>query len=88
MNKGSITAEQLARISNALESTPTAAYTAPNDYPHAAPLFEQVPMLERERVTANAMRLYMHIPSVTTLALSAAAMQKRWASATNRSSAM
>lgn len=62
MIESGISPELVARISQALESTPTAAYTAPHDYPHAAPIFQQAPMLERERVTADAMRLYIHIP--------------------------
>lgn len=49
-------------IALALESTPTAAYTAPHDYPHGAPMFRHSPRLERERVSSDAMRLYLHIP--------------------------
>lgn len=52
----------LQRIARALESTPTAAYTAPHDYPHGAPMFKSSPGLERERVHSDVMRLYMHIP--------------------------
>src|SRR6056297_674198 len=52
----------LQRIARALESTPTAAYTAPHDYPHGAPMFKNSPGIERERVNSDVMRLYMHIP--------------------------
>ncbi|MEM1111210.1 MAG: coproporphyrinogen-III oxidase family protein [Pseudomonadota bacterium] len=52
----------LKRIARALESTPTAAYTAPHDYPHGAPIFQHSPRLERERVDSEVMRLYLHIP--------------------------
>lgn len=52
----------LAGIAAALASTPTAAYSAPHDYPHAAPLFRPAPGLERERVQVEAMRLYVHVP--------------------------
>jgi len=52
----------LQRIARALESTPTAAYTAPHDYPHGAPIFQHSPELERERVNSDVMRLYLHIP--------------------------
>jgi oxygen-independent coproporphyrinogen-3 oxidase len=52
----------LQRIALALESTPTAAYTAPHDYPHGAPMFRESPALERERVNSDVMRLYVHIP--------------------------
>lgn len=52
----------LKRIARALESTPTAAYTAPHDYPHGAPMFRHSPELERERVDTDVMRLYLHIP--------------------------
>lgn len=53
---------QLQRITRALESTPTAAYTAPHDYPHGAPIFRHSPELERERVKSDVLRLYLHIP--------------------------
>lgn len=53
---------QLERIAAALQSTPTAAYSAPHDYPHAAPLFEPSPCLERDRVDADKLRLYIHVP--------------------------
>lgn len=52
----------LQRIARALESTPTAAYTAPHDYPHGAPMFRHSPELERERVNSEVIRLYLHIP--------------------------
>ena len=52
----------LKRIEKALESTPTAAYTAPHDYPHGAPMFQSSPCAERERVDSDQMRLYIHIP--------------------------
>lgn len=52
----------LAKIEKALESTPTAAYTAPHDYPHGAPNFQSSPCAERERVVSDHMRLYIHIP--------------------------
>ncbi len=52
----------LKRIARALESTPTAAYTAPHDYPHGAPIFRPSPKMERERVDTDVMRLYLHIP--------------------------
>lgn len=51
-----------ARIAAALESSPTVAYSAPHDYPHAASMFWRSPNAERERVSAEAMRLYVHIP--------------------------
>ena len=38
---------ELARIAAALESSPTAAYSAPHDYPHSAPMFQPNPGLER-----------------------------------------
>lgn len=53
---------QLQRIARALESTPTAAYTAPHDYPHGAPLFRHSPGMERERAHNDVLRLYLHIP--------------------------
>ena len=53
---------EFRRIARALESTPTAAYTAPHDYPHGAPIFRHSPELEREAVDAEVMRLYLHIP--------------------------
>ncbi|MGR8980720.1 MAG: coproporphyrinogen-III oxidase family protein [Gammaproteobacteria bacterium] len=52
----------LDRIASALQSTPTAAYSAPHDYPHAAPLFEPCPSAEREHVDSDYLRLYIHIP--------------------------
>jgi oxygen-independent coproporphyrinogen-3 oxidase len=52
----------LDRIAKALEATPTAAYSAPHDYPHAAPIFRPSPFAERERVSSEHMRLYIHIP--------------------------
>jgi oxygen-independent coproporphyrinogen-3 oxidase len=52
----------LARVAAALESTPTVAYSAPHDYPHAASMFSRSPGARRERVAAPAMRLYAHIP--------------------------
>jgi len=52
----------LKRIARALEFTPTAAYSAPHDYPHAAPIFVPAPGLARERVDAEALRLYVHVP--------------------------
>ncbi len=57
-----LTALDLGKISAALASIPTAAYSAPHDYPHAAPLFRPAPLLARERVHCDAMRLYVHIP--------------------------
>lgn len=54
--------EQIRAIENALQSTPTVAYTAPHDYPHGAPMFVHSPKLERERAMAPQMRLYVHIP--------------------------
>jgi oxygen-independent coproporphyrinogen-3 oxidase len=56
------TSSDLQRVAEALAFTPTVAYSAPHDYPHAAPLFKSSPALERERVLAEAMRLYIHIP--------------------------
>ncbi len=53
---------KLKRVARALSITPTAAYSAPHDYPHAAPLFQPAPLLERSRVEAEAMRLYIHVP--------------------------
>jgi len=52
----------LQQIALALDSTPTAAYTAPHDYPHGAPMFRKSPALERERVNRDVIRLYLHIP--------------------------
>jgi oxygen-independent coproporphyrinogen-3 oxidase len=52
----------IARISAALDSTPTVAYSAPHDYPHAASMFSRSPGAAREQVTAPALRLYAHIP--------------------------
>ncbi len=52
----------LNRIAEALQSTPTAAYSAPHDYPHAAPIFVPSPEIERERVDSDYLRLYIHIP--------------------------
>ncbi|WP_156774674.1 coproporphyrinogen-III oxidase family protein [Alkalilimnicola ehrlichii MLHE-1] len=52
----------LARIAEALAFTPTAAYSAPHDYPHAANTFEPAPRLARERVDADVYRLYAHVP--------------------------
>jgi oxygen-independent coproporphyrinogen-3 oxidase len=52
----------LARIAAALDSTPTVAYSAPHDYPHAASMFTRSPGAARERVTAPALRLYAHVP--------------------------
>lgn len=51
-----------ARIAVALESSPTVAYSAPHDYPHAASMFRPGPGTRRERVPAGPMRLYVHIP--------------------------
>ena len=51
----------LKRIEKALESTPTAAYTAPHDYPHGAPMFQSSPCAERERVDSDQMRLYISL---------------------------
>jgi oxygen-independent coproporphyrinogen-3 oxidase len=53
---------QLKRITRALESTPTAAYTAPHDYPHGAPIFRSSPRLERQAIDRDVIRLYLHIP--------------------------
>ena len=58
----SVSEIDLKRIEKALESTPTVAYTAPHDYPHGAPMFQSSPCAERERVDADQMRLYIHIP--------------------------
>jgi oxygen-independent coproporphyrinogen-3 oxidase len=52
----------LQRIARALECAPTAAYTAPHDYPHGAPNFRHSPGMERERVASDVLRLYLHIP--------------------------
>jgi oxygen-independent coproporphyrinogen-3 oxidase len=52
----------VARIAAALESSPTVAYSAPHDYPHAASMFRREPEAARERVPAGPMRLYVHIP--------------------------
>jgi|GEM_PF-3521217 len=52
----------LARIDAALGAAPRVAYTAPHVYPHAAPMFEPAPGLEREPVDHPFMRLYAHIP--------------------------
>ena len=52
----------LTRIADALAFTPTAAYSAPHDYPHAANTFELPPGLAREWVDAAAYRLYAHVP--------------------------
>jgi oxygen-independent coproporphyrinogen III oxidase len=50
------------RIAAALGSSPTAAYTAPHDYPHAVPDFQPAPCRERERVQSDQLRLYVHVP--------------------------
>jgi oxygen-independent coproporphyrinogen-3 oxidase len=52
----------LQRIADALALTPTAAYSAPHDYPHAAPLFRPAPGEGRTRIDAESIRLYVHIP--------------------------
>jgi oxygen-independent coproporphyrinogen-3 oxidase len=52
----------IARITAALDSTPTVAYSAPHDYPHAASMFNASPGAVREQVAAPALRLYAHIP--------------------------
>ncbi len=57
-----ITELQLTRIARALESTPSAAYTAPHDYPNGAPIFLPNPEMERERIDREVIRLYLHIP--------------------------
>ncbi|MBT8420519.1 MAG: coproporphyrinogen III oxidase family protein [Gammaproteobacteria bacterium] len=50
------------RIDTALGAAPRIAYTAPHVYPHAAPMFEPAPGMERDRVKHPYMRLYAHIP--------------------------
>lgn len=50
------------RIADALDSTPTAAYTAPHIYPNAAPMFQPCSGEEREQVDSSHLRLYVHIP--------------------------
>lgn len=52
----------LHRVAVALQPTPTASYSAPHDYPHAAPMFVPSPEIERERVECDPLRLYVHIP--------------------------
>ena len=52
----------IARIDRALGASPRIAYTAPHVYPHAAPMFDPAPGLEREYVAHPFMRLYAHIP--------------------------
>lgn len=52
----------LQRVAEALQSTPTAAYSAPHDYPHAAPIFEPSPRAVRGRVDSDHLRLYVHVP--------------------------
>ena len=58
----SISDLQRRRIARALQSTPTAAYTAPHDYPHGAPIFQPGPCMEREAIDRDVIRLYLHIP--------------------------
>lgn len=52
----------IKKVVHALESTPTAAYTAPHDYPHGAPMFQPAEMMEREKIEHDSFRLYSHIP--------------------------
>jgi oxygen-independent coproporphyrinogen III oxidase len=54
--------KDISRIQEALAFTPTASYSAPHDYPHAAPIFQPSPGLERPQVDTEFMRLYVHIP--------------------------
>jgi len=52
----------LQRIAEALQATPTAAYSAPHDYPNAARMFQPAPFAERPRTASEYLRLYVHIP--------------------------
>ena len=54
--------ENLERLAAALAATPTAAYSAPHDYPNAARMFQRRPMAERPQVASEHLRLYVHIP--------------------------
>ena len=62
MKAASLPDVELDKIATALAFTPTAAYSAPHDYPHAAPLFQAAPGLGREQVESEFMRLYIHVP--------------------------
>lgn len=50
------------RIAAALGSPPPVAYAAAHAYPASAPAYEQQECAERERLSGNAVRLYVHIP--------------------------
>lgn len=56
------TTSELDAVARALAASPTIAYSAPHDYPHAAGNFSKRPEAARERVAAPALRLYVHIP--------------------------
>jgi oxygen-independent coproporphyrinogen-3 oxidase len=55
----SLVVEQAAQ---ALEGVPRAAYSVPHVYPTAAPAYTKAPMAERPHLTADQLRLYMHLP--------------------------
>jgi oxygen-independent coproporphyrinogen III oxidase len=55
-------ASRIDAIAHALEASPTIAYSAPHDYPHAAGNFTHRPEAPRPPVAADALRLYAHVP--------------------------
>jgi len=52
----------LEKISGFLKDTPTMAYSAPHDYPHAAEIFKKHTNIKRDEIESDIIRLYLHIP--------------------------
>ncbi|MEA2686105.1 MAG: hypothetical protein QOE93_1300 [Actinomycetota bacterium] len=52
----------VATVAEALRGVPRAAYSVPHVYPSAAPAYAQAPMAPRPPLTADRLRLYVHLP--------------------------
>ena len=57
-----LTSLDFDRIATALGPPPSIAYAAAHAYPASAPAYETRPCTERERLTGDSLRLYVHIP--------------------------